>query len=181
MDSVASRYAIALLSIAREENQMKKYNQEAEQLIGIFEANPDLTRILKDYALSATEKKATIDLLFKGKILEYMLHLMYVVIDHKRGDQLLAILQEFNRLALKEMNIRKGVVYSTVSLTKAEIKNLEIKVSDLLKAQVTLQNEVDPSLLGGFKIQIEDYILDNSMKNRLLQLKDSLTIRKGES
>lgn len=180
MDSVASRYAIALLSIAREENKIKEYNAEVEQLIDLFKANPDLTRILKDYGLSSKEKKETIDLLFKGKIQEYIHNLMYVVIDNKRGSELLSIFEEFNRIALKEMNIRRGVVYSTIALTKQEMVDLEKKVSKILKAQVTLQNQLDASLFGGFKIQVEDYILDNSMKNRLNQLKETLTIKKGE-
>ena len=35
MDSVASRYAIALLSVARDNNQIKEYNSEVESIINI--------------------------------------------------------------------------------------------------------------------------------------------------
>ena len=42
MDSVASRYAIALLSIAKEENKIKEYVLEVENLVEIFEKNKDL-------------------------------------------------------------------------------------------------------------------------------------------
>ena len=36
MDSVASRYAIALLSVARDNNQIKEYNSEVESIINII-------------------------------------------------------------------------------------------------------------------------------------------------
>ena len=51
----------------------------------------------------------------------------------------------------------------------------------MLNANVTLQNKIDESLLGGFKIQVEDYILDDSMKNRLEKLKETITLKKGEN
>ena len=64
MDSVASRYAIALLSIAKEENKVNEYVLEVENLVEIFESNKDLVLLLKDHGLSKDEKKETISLCF---------------------------------------------------------------------------------------------------------------------
>ena len=58
---------------------------------------------------------------------------------------------------------------------------MESKISKMLNANVTLQNKIDESLLGGFKIQVEDYILDDSMQNRLNKLKETITLKKGEN
>ena len=55
MDSVASRYAIALLSIAKEENKVIEYVKEVEDLLKVFEVNPDLVMLLKDHGLSKDE------------------------------------------------------------------------------------------------------------------------------
>ena len=57
MDSVASRYAIALLNIAREERKVKEYVDEVEQIGKLLVLNKDLLTLLKDYGLSTTEKK----------------------------------------------------------------------------------------------------------------------------
>ena len=64
MDSVASRYAIALLSIAKEEFKVKEYVEEVEQLAAIFEENSDLVRLMKDFGLSKEDKKETLSLCF---------------------------------------------------------------------------------------------------------------------
>lgn len=181
MDSVASRYAIALLSIAKEENKIKEYVLEVENLVEVFEKNKDLVLLLKDHGLSKDEKKETISLCFEGKINEFILNLLYVLVDNKRGGYILDVCNEFVRIGLNELNIKRGIVYSTIKLTKTQLKGMESKISKMLNANVTLRNVIDENLLGGFKVQVEDYILDDSMKNRLEKLKETITLKKGEN
>ena len=181
MDSVASRYAIALLSIAKEENKIKEYVLEVENLVEIFEKNKDLVLLLKDHGLSKDEKKETISLCFEGKINDFILNLLYVLVDNKRGGYILDVCNEFVRIGLNELNIKRGIVYSTIILTKTQLKGMESKISKMLNANVTLRNVIDENLLGGFKVQVEDYILDDSMKNRLEKLKETITLKKGEN
>ena len=181
MDSVASRYAIALLSIAKEENKVNEYVLEVENLVEIFESNKDLVLLIKDHGLSKDEKKETISLCFENKISEFILNLLYVLIDNKRGGYILDVCNEFVRIGLNELNIKRGIVYSTIKLTKTQLKGMESKISKMLNANVTLRNVIDDKLLGGFKIQVEDYILDDSMKNRLEKLKETITLKKGEN
>ena len=181
MDSVASRYAIALLSIAKEENKIKEYVEEVENLVNIFESNSDLLLLLKDFGLSKDEKKETLSLCFENKVSEYILNLFYVLIDNKRGGYILDVCNEFVRIGLNELNIKRGIVYSTIKLTSSQLKGMERKISKMLNANVTLRNIIDENLLGGFKIQVEDYILDDSMKTRLSKLKETITLKKGEN
>ena len=112
MDSVASRYAIALLSIAKEEHKVKEYVEEVSNIVEIIKQNPDLIYLLKDYGLTNDEKKETLSLCFENKIQEYILNLFYVIIDNKRGKYLLDVCNEFVRIGLNELNIKKGVVYT---------------------------------------------------------------------
>lgn len=180
MDSVADRYAIALLSLAREENIIPSLIEEVEQVIAIFNKNPDLLRILKDYGLTKEEKKETIDLCFKGRINVYILNTFYILIDNKRGAFTKEVMEEFVRLAYKDLNIKKGIVYSTIKLTKKEMTKMEERTSELLKAKVILENKIDSSLMGGFKIQVEDLIIDQSIKKRLENLKSTLLKKEEE-
>ena len=181
MDSVASRYAIALLSIAKEEFKVKEYVEEVEQLAAIFEENSDLVRLMKDFGLSKEDKKETLSLCFGNKVSEYILNLFYVLIDNKRGGYILDVCNEFVRRGLNELNIKRGIVYSTIKLTSNQLKGMENKISKMLNANVTLRNIIDENLLGGFKIQVEDYILDDSMKTRLSKLKETIILKKGEN
>lgn len=181
MDSVANRYAIALLSIAREENKIKDYCDEITKIVEIFNENKDLLYLLKSYGLSINEKKEALKVIFEDKISQYILNLFYVLIDNKRGGFILQTCNEFIRISLNELNIKSGMVYSTINLTSQEIKAMEKKVSSILNANVTLTNKIDSSLIGGFKIQVDDYILDDSIKTRLTNLKQTIILKKGET
>ncbi len=181
MDSVASRYAIALLSVAREENKVREYVDEIEQIISLFNQNQELKVLLKNYGLSIEEKKDILTQCFQNKISDYILNLFYVLIDNKRGGYILDVCQEFVRIGLLELHIKRGIVYTTIPLSKEQLLAMSKKVSEILKAQVTLINQIDLSILGGFKIQVEDYILDDSMKNRLEKLKETIILRKGDN
>ena len=156
MDSVANRYAIALLYVAREENKIREYINEVESIIQILDDNEELGRILKDYGLTIDEKKETIDLCFKGKINEYILNLFYVIID------------------------KNGTVYSTIKLTDEEIKSIEKRASSILNSTVILKNKIDDKLLGGFKIQVDDFVIDESIQKRLSDFKISLLKKEGK-
>ena len=180
MDSIPNRYAIALLSLAREENSIKEYIDEVNQIIKIINDNKELITLLKSYGVSNQEKKSALQTIFENKIKEYILNMFYVMVDNKRGGLVLDVCNEFVRIALKELNLKQGIVYSTIELNKKQIEALSLKVSKILDANVTLTNVIDKSLIGGFKIQVDDYVIDDSSKSRLEKLKDSLKQKKGE-
>lgn len=180
MDSVANRYAVALLSIASDENSIKEYIDEIEQILEILKNNDGFVALLKSYGLTASEKKDAITNCFKDKIKTNILNLFYVMIDNKRGGHILDVCKEFIRIARNKLHIKKGVVYTTIKLDEAQLLAMSQKVSKILNANVSLTNEIDTSLLGGFKIQVEDYIIDDSLKNRLEKLKDTIA-KKGEA
>ena len=178
MDNAASRYSIALLSVAREENKIEQYIFQCEQILEIIDQNVDLLRILADFGLNTKEKKETIELCFNNKIEQYILNMLYVAIDNGRGNLVKEILEDFVRIAYKDLNIRKGIVYSTLKFDKQELSALEKRVSQILNSKVVLTNKIDESLKGGFKVEVDDFIIDQSIKKRLENLK--LQLLNGE-
>ena len=54
------------------------------------------------------------------------------------------------------------------------ISSIEIEAGTLLGKHVNLKNEIDKTIIGGFKILIEGKVIDASVKKRLMDLKDSL-------
>lgn len=181
MDSVSSRYAIALLSLAREVKGLRSYIKMAEQVNKVFADNEDLLVMLKSYNLTKDEKKDIITTVFCSLGNQFFLNFFYVIIDNQRAKLIPEILDEFIRIGYKELNIRKGIVYTTSPLSKTNLLKLQEKTSSILNANVTLENKIDKNLLGGFKITVDDYLIDNSLAYRLSLLKDELLNKKGEN
>ena len=158
MDSIANRYAIALLSLAREEKSVKEYLTIAEGIVEVFEQNEDLMMLLKAFSLSKDEKKEIVEKIFLPISNRYCVNLMNVVIDNGREGYIKKIFDEFTKLCLDDLNIKRGVVYTTSMLSITNLQLLEKKVSAILNANVTLTNKIDKSLLGGFLIKVNDYL-----------------------
>ena len=60
MDSLASRYAIALLQIAKEKKCNYEYRQEIMSILSAFESCDDLLNLLDSPLISKKEKKEII-------------------------------------------------------------------------------------------------------------------------
>ena len=112
--------------------------------------------------------------LFESKIEKNIYYFMCVIIDHQRGKYIKEILSEFIQVCFKRLNIKTGTIYSTYPLSEEQIKKIKQKVSITMDSNVRLVNKINKELVGGIKIQVDDYIIDYSLKHRLEQLKKEL-------
>ncbi len=76
---------------------------------------------------------------------------------------------------------REGISYctltSTTPLSEEETKKLKQLISKEKESKTTIINTViDPELIGGFKLEINNYRLDASVKHELNEIKKSLVI-----
>lgn len=69
---------------------------------------------------------------------------------------------------------KRGVVEVEVTGAKEIDKDLVSKLRNLIGKKAEIQEKVDPSLIGGLKIQINDLLIDGSIKAKLNKLKRSL-------
>lgn len=102
------------------------------------------------------------------KILEAFAH---ILVEDGMVGKFPEIMKIFGKLWDKE----RGTIDAFISTS--EIKDFDIKTLHLPK-HINARVAEDKSLLGGISIMIEDYIIDNSIKNNLGKLKDALVLRK---
>jgi len=67
-------------------------------------------------------------------------------------------------------------IVSATKLTKAQQKKIEEALAEALSGKVHIENEVDPSLIGGLVIKVGSRMIDTSIRTRLNTLK---TLLKG--
>ena len=68
----------------------------------------------------------------------------------------------------------RGVVEVEVTGAKEIDKDLVSKLRNLIGKKAEIQEKVDPGLIGGLKIQINDLLIDGSIKAKLNKLRQSL-------
>jgi F-type H+-transporting ATPase subunit delta len=68
-----------------------------------------------------------------------------------------------------------AVVTSAIALDEPMIKQVLDKAKQMTSFQVQLNNEIDPSIIGGFILNVGDLQINASIANQLKILNNSLT------
>ena len=177
MDSLYTRYANALLSIAIDENNVSFYRNEIKELRIAFLENPDIIHLLSSKFILFEEKEQVIDSFYNNN--DNINHFLKIIVRNNRSDSFIKIFNEFVKSCNEVLNIKDGIVYSVRPLKADEIKRIEEAIKKKLSTDVELDNVIDEKLIGGVKVIVEDKIFDASIKNKIEKLKDSLV--RGES
>ena len=86
-----------------------------------------------------------------------------------------AILKELQKIIDKEGKVKRADVSMKNKLTSKMQKEIEEFIKERYKVdKVALTEKEDKSLLGGIKIEIDDEIIDTTIKNKLTRLQNYL-------
>ena len=173
MESVASRYGLALYSLALEENKIDSWQKDVKTLKSIFEENTDFIMILGSSFLSLEERIEILEKTLVG-VDKSIVALIDVIMENNRTDLILDIFESFNSYCNQYRGVSEGLIYSTLKLDQTVIDQIEKKISKIENNKVELKNVIDPSLIGGVKIVIKDRIYDGSIKHSIEMMKKDL-------
>ena len=173
MKEITSRYSVALFSLKKDENQLIDSQVEIKELIKVLRENPDFLTLLDSSYKEFEEKEEIINQVFKS-VDEEIVSLIKIVVRNHRAMYLIDIFEEFNSLVNEYRGVLEGLVYSTVPLSESELDKLNQKISEVEARQTELRNIIDPSLIGGVKVVINDHIYDGSIKHHIENMKLSL-------
>ena len=175
IDVIANRYAEALFQLSEEENISKEIYSELHDVVQLVKENKDLDNVFKSPLVAKNEKIDLIEALFNGKINNNLKNFLKILVEKGRISSLQSIELTFKELLNEKHNILEGTVISAVSLTTEKVKELEETLSKKYNKNITLENKVDKSILGGVLVRLGNIQIDGSVKTRLDNIKDQLS------
>jgi F0F1-type ATP synthase delta subunit len=89
-------------------------------------------------------------------------------------EEVLSVLYAFLELARGRMNLLAVEVISAVHLTLIQQAAVERKLTLMFRKQLELTFTVDPSILGGLRVIAADTVFDDSIKRKLMDMKNSV-------
>lgn len=173
MKEITSHYSEALFSLKRDSNQLEESQKEIKELIKVLKQNPDFITLLSSSYKDFKEKEQIIDSVFVG-VDEDIRILIKIVTKNHRGQYLVEIFENFNSLVNEYRGVLEGLVYSTEPLSEKELLKLNKTISEIESRLIELKNIIDPALIGGVKVVVNDHIYDGSIKHHLESLKLTL-------
>lgn len=167
-----NRYAKSLLALAVEQNQLDAVFNDMLLIGTTIKESRDLTVLLNNPVVKADKKYSVLISIFGSKIGETSTNFLKLVSTRKRESLLEDIAFSFVDLYKKEKNIIVAEITSAIKLDDIQKQNI-IK---LLKTDATVEmvERIDPSILGGFIVRVDDKQIDASVLRELSDIRQAL-------
>ncbi|OQX93546.1 MAG: ATP synthase F1 subunit delta [Tenericutes bacterium 4572_104] len=169
MTGIAYQYALAVFSLADEVDKAEEF----KELLSNFIQGMD-DEIYKFFAhprIEKTEKMKLIENTVKDSLL---INFLKVLIENDRIDIIEAILASYQDI-LDEINkVMQVKVISNYPLKKENIDKIKTKLKKIYKRSIEIEEVIDKSILGGYRIEFEGNIIDETINKQLDNIKSSL-------
>ena len=170
----AIRYAKAILEIAQSKGVAEAVSDDMNSIASTISGNVELSTFIQNPTLRVEVKENALLEVFANtnSVTKSLFHLLF---ENKRFEILEAVAVEYSKL----FDIMNGVEVAQVTTAIAMDAALEVKVlakiASLSDKKITIESNVDPSIIGGFILRIGDKQYNASIANRLQVLKRELS------
>ena len=171
----AIRYAKAVLSLASDNKQAAVVQADMALISQTIANNASLEAVLKSPVVKLSEKADVLKAIFSS-VSEESKSLFNTLVTNKRVDILSQVATQFGILYDIENNKENAFVTTAIPMTSEIEAKVMAKLKTLTTKEVTLNNSVDETILGGFILIVGDQQYDASVSNQLNTLKRKFTI-----
>lgn len=170
----AVRYAKAILEMAQASNVAVQVNEDMALIASTIKENKELNNFINSPTIKAEIKESALNEVFSAtqSITKGLFRLLN---ENKRFEILENVAVQYG----KQFDVANGLETATVTTAFPINAELEAKVLAKIKEfsdkKITIENIVDPSIIGGFILRIGDKQFNASVAARLLTLKRELS------
>lgn len=168
---VAARYAKSLLELAEEKGILDTINSDMLLFSNTCDSARDLKLMLKNPIISRDVKLKSLNLIFANQFNKMTLAFLDILVKKHRESILDVIAKEFHRQYNEKMKIENALVTTPFVLTDDLRASFQKAVEEISGKKVELKEKVNPDLIGGFVLKINDKQIDTSISTRLKELR----------
>lgn len=166
----ATRYAKAVLDLAVERDVTTAVNEDMKTVLTTVSRNKELRNFLNSPIVSATKKRDALHEIFKN-INGLTTGTINLLVDNNRSNILHDVSVQYIYL-FEQLNKRViATVTTAVELTAELEQKILAKAKELAGKEVTLEQKIDPSIVGGFILRVGDQEINASVTSTFSDLK----------
>ncbi len=173
----AKRYVKAVFELARTQNQLDSLAKDMQAAAQIFNEHPELGKFLANPMVAQTAKTAAVKKIFGKGFSPLFGRLIDLLAGRKRLELLPDVAELFNQHYKKYQGIVEADVTVAVPVDEKMKETFAQKVKEISgKENIELRFHVDPGIIGGYIIQIDDLRVDDSVRGKLRKIKQKLNV-----
>ena len=165
VERIAETYSSAIFELGQESGLLPQFDTDLSYVQDLFSTHEELRQILINPMLEVVGKKKILEQIFGSEVHPLIMNFLYVMVDRRRSPYIM----ETARAYVKRSRESRGIL-------EAKVTVIEVlrKLQEITGKECVIEEQVDPSILGGMIIQVGDTRIDGSMARRLEELKKSL-------
>ena len=167
MTQIGSVYGEALYTLALEEQLTEQILAELNVLQESFHQEPDFIRLLASPNLSKQERCAIVDGSFRGKVHIYVLNILKILTEKGYMKHFFDCCKAFEEHYNLDNGILPVTAITAFPLSDAQAEKLTGRLARITGRQIILRNRVDPTCLGGVRLDYDGKRLDDTVSHHL--------------
>jgi F-type H+-transporting ATPase subunit delta len=171
ISAIRVRYAKALFSLAKEKNELETLKIDVEKVAKVCDHSPDFINLLESPVIPTTKKSGLIAQIFKTEVSPLTLKFLLLILHNNREEYIPGICRNFLGLIRKDQNIKSATLVTATEIEQKTFNKIKTLIEKELKATVELNSQIDPEIIGGLILRIDDKQYDASITTQLRKIK----------
>ncbi len=172
---ISVRYARALFQIAQEQGcEEAVYNGLIHFARNYSLAIAQFNEVLADPIVAQEEKVKLIEMAVGEPMHDCLKQFIAFVAEQKREDKMFLIALKYMEMYREKHGILNTRVTTATELTESSYDKIKAFIKQTFDAEAQIDAKIDPSLIGGFILDIENTRMDASVAGQLNALKNRL-------
>ncbi|KGO89099.1 ATP synthase F1 subunit delta [Flavobacterium suncheonense] len=173
MSRAAIRYAKAILEMANANGRAANVNEDMKAIVASVAESGELKNFLASPVVKAETKISALTEIF-ASVQNETKGLFQLLLENKRFEILPAVASQYNLLFDELSGVQVAKVTTAFPITPELEAKVLAKIKEFSAKNVTIQNIVDESIIGGFILRIGDKQYNASVASRLQTLRREL-------
>ena len=172
---LSNRYAKALFDFAGERNQIEEVFGDLQLFANTLKENRELQMLLRNPVVPPNQKHQIFESVFNGTLHETTYQFLDLLLKKRREPDLDTISEGFFKLYKQSHNIRTASIVTAQPLSDELKSKIVSLLTEQTHATIELKESVEPSIIGGFVVQMDDYFLDTCILTKINKLRQEFS------
>ncbi len=165
--TLARRYAIAVLSLAREQDAVERVGDDLATFAQALGEDGPARDFYVAPIIERRKKQQVLEEVFGGRVHDIALHTLLLLVRKRRETLLGAIAVEYRALERAAQGVELLSITSARKLDRDELGVLVERLERIYGKKFRVTETVDPALIGGVRIMMGDRRIDGTISGRL--------------
>lgn len=171
---LATVYSKALFNLEASEEVLNERLYALIRFQKLLKENKEVRRFFFSPDIPLLKKQEIVEKGLSKTQDKIFINFLKVLLDKGHIKDLVEITDSYKELVYQKMNIIEAKIKTPFSLDENEKKKIKESLENKFKKEIQLNEVIDPDLIGGFTLLVNNQLMDFSLSGKLNKLKEDL-------